>query len=759
MTEVGELLAGRYMLRELLVSGPRGRGFRARDLDVDDTVVVFVLDAASSEAEVEQLREQVRVARRLTHRNIARMFDIGEHGGRRFVTLEYIDGQRVRTWVRGQGDQTRADTGGTAPGLAARLDIAAQLADALAAAHAQGIVHGSVAPEQVMVDRRGRAVLGNFGVAGFEMAETLVPVDGHAGPNSADCLAPEQVLGHAATSASDVYALGLLVYELVVGQPRYVGNSPVAIASARLDDTLGDLLDPRTRDPRIPAALAAVLVRVLARAPEQRPDAATLARELRTIVQQAQAPARVHDSLAVLPFRYRGPQDSAYLATVLTDELVDLLAQTRGLRVLGAGVAARQTALGERDPKQLGRELGVDVIVDGTLVRSGERLRISARMLEAADGFQLWHERFEGSVVDVFELQDKLAKRIAEALRCELGIIAQREQLDAETLEHYLRGRHAHLRWNLQGPGGALAHYHAVLERAPQFKPALAHLALANVLAWFQIEPERGRDWGAEVERSVTQALKLAPELAETQLAAGNFAAIRDDHQTAAQRIWEALRIAPTFAMAHELLGRLLLESGRSEAGIEHLELAVELDHTRAYCLADIARHHALHGGFEPFQGCVARLLALVDHHRPSIGMLLMRVGAWTRDRDMIETGLAHVIDDGPRSAPLRRFGELLLGPPSQDPEAVVAWVRNFGVGTSPRRQTLVEQLLAEEAAYRGRHDVALAHIGRAAELVLIDLEWIDHCPLFEPLRGRAEYAAARGRVWTRCEQLWDGLG
>jgi TolB-like protein len=746
---IGERFAERFELQELLIHGPLGPAFRAWDSDVDETVALLILDdAAKAAGGEEQLRHQVRVARRITHRNIARTYDIGEHQGRHFVSMEYIHGLRLREWLAGE------------PSHAEIIEVTAQLADGLAAAHAVGVIHCNVAPISVMIDERGRAVLGNFGVSRFEAAETLAQITNRVDEmlRSAAYLAPEQVRGEPATAAVDVYALGLVLFEMLTGAARFRGEQPVAVANARLDDDLHDLLDPAARDPAISPTLAPVLAACLARAPGERIPAAELATELRALLRDAtprEAPGEPrHDSLAVLPFRYRGPAESSYLTEALHDELVDLLAQTRGLRVAGTGASAKLTGASDRDPRQIGRELGVEVIVDGTILLAGERLRISARLVEVSDAFVLWHERFEGSVADVFELQDKLAKRIAEALRLELEIIAHRGSVDTTAIESYLRGRHAHLRWHMFGPDGAIAHYRAALERAPGFEPALAHLAVAMILAWFQPHAGAEPDWGGQAAQAVERAMELAPELPETRLAAGSLAAQRGEFHDAALHLDAALSIAPTFALAHEFLGRMLLESGRRDRGIEHLELAVELDPTLSYCLADIARHHALHGDFEGFRAQLERLMAIVDHHRPATGMLLMRVGAWTRDPAMIREGIELLGEDRIRSQSLHRYGYVLLeGVDELAPE--YDYAREVTSATSPRLLTLIEQLTAEQAAYFGDLERALKHVRAAAELVLIDLEWLDHCPLLSPLRGRPEFAEARALVLHRSERIW----
>ena len=757
----GELFGERFELHELLVRTSVGPVFRAFDSELEGDVGLLILDeAAESSGGAEALRAHVQLARKISHHNIARTFDLGECEGQHFLTVEFIDGVHLGPWLASQ------------PSQAASLDVAAQLAEGLAAAHAAGVTHANLTLSCVLVEASGRAVLGNFGLAGFEAADTVAEVaQGREDVfRSVAYLAPEQIRGEPSTSAVDIYALGLMIYEMWTGEARYRAANPVLAANARFEDSLDDLREGPERDLRLPLALSSLLITCLVPVPAERCEAGELAASLRKLALslggtneslEPDAPQSVRrcDSLAVLPFRFRGPRDSAYLAEALVDELVDLLSQTQGLSVFGAGSTARYSDVRDRDPKRLGAELDVDVIVDGTVLLAGERLRISARLIEVAGGFQLWHERFEGGVADVFELQDKLAKRIVEALRVELEIVAHRDTIDPEASEAYLRGRQAHLRWLMFGPEGALAHYREALALAPDFKPALAHLAVASVHAWFQPASDSTTDREHEAREAVARAMAWAPELAESRLAAGNLAAHDCEFYEAASHMREALRLAPTFSLAHELLGRMELEIGRGRTGVEHLELAAELDPALSYAHADIARYHALMGDLDAFHASVEFLLARLEHHRPSTGMVYMRVGGWFRDFALVRRGLACIEGEGPRVVGLRAYGEMLVGEPIEDLSELDAhYARTLAGALSPRFKSYVEQSSAELCAFHGFGARALAHIEAATRWGLIDLVWIDRCPLFDGLREDPSFRATRATVKARAEQIQSAL-
>jgi serine/threonine-protein kinase len=640
---VGELFAGRYEIEQLLGRGGMGSVYRVRDREVAEVIALKLLDAHAATPEaIERFRREVRLARRVTHRNAARTYDLGEHHNRRFLTMEYVEGESLRSFI------SRAR-----PSSARAIAFALQMAEGLAAAHEAGVIHRDLKPANVLVERGGRVVLTDFGIArALQGTDATLQTGGLLGTPA--YMAPEQVAGERIGGPADLYALGLILYEMLTGRLPFSGGSPMAVALARLHQPLPDFAGV----PDLPAALVEVLERSLARdvaarfqsAGEMAEVLADVATTLGALGSELSGPdgtlglptnalasqsanslvvtrARSSSSsssssssttstpspqagraLAVLPFRFRGPASDSYVAETLSDELIDVLSTMRGLRVSGSGATARFADAGDRDPRTIGAELGVDVIVDGTVQMSDKRVRISARLLDVESGFQLWSERYDGALEDVFDLQDKMGRRIAEALRLKLEDIAHRGEAPAEVIEAYLRARQLARTWEWTGPQGAIAHYERCLAIAPAFKPALAGYAIACLRAWFRpaFDPEEP-DWEALSAAAVAAAIAGASELAETQLAAAIHAVQYGRYGEAADALGQALRIAPTYAAAHDYLGRLQVEAGRPEQGIAHLELALELDPELHLALGDICRHRALRGDLESLDQLMAR--------------------------------------------------------------------------------------------------------------------------------------------------------
>jgi serine/threonine-protein kinase len=316
-------------------------------------------------------------------------------------------------------------------------EFASQIANGLAAAHDVGVVHRDIKPANALLDQAGRVVLTDFGLARAVAADAKVTI-GSAMIGTPSYMAPEQVRGEAVGPQTDLYALGAVLYEMLTGKCPFVRDGVVATAMARLE---ADPPDPRSHTP-IPDDIAALVLRCLERSPDRRPEsaawvAAALGEMARrpetpdtaaTLFQLAPgaSPPPVRDSrgsspssfggsssfvtvpreertLAVLPFHHRGAAEHAHLADVIAEDLVDALTMTRGLRVTSSGATAKYRGQSV-DPRAIGRELGVDAVVDGGVRVVGDRLRISARLVDVSTGEQLWVDRYDGALADALEL-------------------------------------------------------------------------------------------------------------------------------------------------------------------------------------------------------------------------------------------------------------------------------------------------------------------------------------------------------------------
>jgi serine/threonine-protein kinase len=766
-----QVLARRYEIEALLGAGGMGTVYRARDLELDEVVALKVLRREVSEAPgiLERFRREVKLARRVTHHHVARVFDIGEHEGEKFLTMELVDGEPLSSTL-GRG----------APPLARAVAIARAVADGVASAHAAGVVHRDLKPDNVLLAADGRVVVTDFGIAraAADVAGASQTLGTFLGTPA--YMAPEQVEGRADVDArADVYAFGALLFELFTGARAWPGESPFAVASARLNTPPPD---PRRVRPDLPDAHADLVLRCLARRPEDRPAsmaevAAALASlaeatahgaanrtaaarseaprtqasptpvDLRAFAPAAhEAPARADKTVAVLPFRNGGAPEDDYLAEELTDDLIDALSMTRGLKVRSRGMVARYRGA-ELDPREIGRELGVTVVVDGSVRRARGNVRIAARLVSVTDGFQLWAKRFDRREQDVLSINDEVARAIAAALTVDCAG-GREAPSDPVALDLYIRGRHEYRQYWPEPTARALDLFQQALARAPEDPGIRSWLALALVRrAFFS-----GGGNFAEARRLAEEALAAAPGLGEARLALGVVHFHTGEPAAAARALVQAIARSPGLADAHVALGRILVEANAPEDGMRRLEAGLALDPDSANARQDIGRTLALLGRWDEADAVLEKLRERDDVF--SYWTLRARIALWRRHPDAAEQYMHKLGED-------RRAGglpALMLGIAKGTVQREQAAARfeelASGAPARGRRRAFFLQLRAEILASLGAVDDVLHTLDLAIDAGLIDQVWVERCPLLEDVRRAPGYARIHAALVQRSEEI-----
>ena len=743
-----------------------GEVYAVFDQQLGETVALkrMSLDAPSlltslrDEEAIARFRREVVVARKITHPNVARTHDIGEHGGRLFLTMELISGESLE-------ERLARESGPLSAEEAAR--IGAAIARGLQAAHAADVVHRDLKPANVLLEHGGRVAITDFGVA-RSMAEGSGKASRIVG--TPHYMAPEQILGERVGAAADVYALGLLLYEMLTDQPAFQAGESMATVLARCREA--------PTDPRAHVALsdplAELVLQCLALDPAARPGAAEVASRLLALgeahvatmaVSRASWPAAVNVSqpfaplelgtrtLAVTRFAYRGPADHDYLGESLAQELIDVLSRIRGMRVLALGATR---ARDDKDPRAMGRDLGAEAIVDGTAMANGDRLRVAVRLLDVATGEQIWSDRYDGDLGDVFRMQETMSQRIADTLRVELSVAAHRGGVDARAMDAYLRARRELEYRQYHGAMQAVDLLEQCLEASPSFRPAIAAHAIASVRAWWMAFLERAnRDWGETAKESVARALSQAPDLAESHLAAAVLALHLGDLRTTARKLAETLAIAPTCADAHRYLGDLQCEAGRVREGTARLELALELDPSLITAYYGLARVAALRGDDERFERFLKGAIDLVGEADPPVILMRMRNAVWRGDEATIAAFTKRLEASSAMLGPLMAsFGRYLQG--EGDPDLIGPAVEAISSTANARMATFGGQLVIEAHAHRQNLDHAKRRLRKIAEGSLVDVEWLERCPALEPLRDLPGFGEVRVRTRERAQQIWQ---
>ncbi|MCE9577052.1 MAG: protein kinase [Deltaproteobacteria bacterium] len=736
-TRVGGAIASRYRILDLLGAGGMGTVFRARDEVLGEPVAVKVMnrDLAQDAPSLERFRREVRLARRVSHRNVARVFDIGDHDGEPFLVMELIDGESLATELK-RGPMA----------IARIVDVATAVCAGLGAAHEAGVIHRDLKPENVLVGRDGRIVIGDFGVA--RPVASSATTEWGVVLGTPWYMAPEQLEGAADLDhRADLWALGVMLYEMIAGVRPYPGDTMGAIALAQ---TRGPQFELRAVRADAPPALIAATLRCLDRARERRfANAADVARAITQVGAATTRPTTGAGTaavvtLAVLPLRAE-PGDAA-LADGLLDDLIDTLSMTPGLRVRSRGAVV---ALGQLAPEEAGARLDVAMVVEGSLRRRGDQVRIAARLIHVGDGFQVHATRVDCAAHEVLATGDRLAREIAGALSMRVDRQVARPT-DPRAVELYLRARIELRRWWRAPVAEAVALLEQARALAPDAPAVLATRAFAHVRLWLMAEGARS---GELAYQAALDAIAVAPRHGEARLALGMARVNRGEVLEGVADIAWAVSHAPLLSDAHEQAGRLLVEIGAEELGLARLRDATRLDPDKAPLLdCEIARVHALFGRWELVARLIAPALADDDPAMRAVAQVLAaRLALWRGERP---DRAAWTIGFATDNALVRIFAAALL-------DRVLAeddwqWMMTFvGEPTAALRSRLFAgQVAVELAAACGMPDRAMAALGATVDTGLFDQAWLEGCPLIAPLVGDPRLAELRRRVAERAAQV-----
>jgi serine/threonine-protein kinase len=573
-------LADRYTIERELGQGGMATVYLARDLRHGRPVALKVLrpDLAAIIGTERFLRE-IQVAAGLTHPHILPLHDSGEAGGLLYYVMPFIEGESLRDRLTREGRLPTAEA----------LRLGREVAEALEHAHRHGIVHRDIKPENILL-WSGHAVVADFGIAraidaagGGRITEAGAPV------GSPMYMSPEQAESDPEVDGrSDVYSLGCVLYEALTGRAPFSGPTVLAIVVSRLLDTPPTL---RAVEPGLPEGCETVIAHAMARERDQRfSSAADFAAALAALEAGTRPilPPAVRTeppSVAVLPFiNVSGDPENEYFSDGMTDELTNALAGIPGLKV-----AARTSAFSfkgkDQDVRQIGERLGVRTVLEGSVRKTGNRLRISTQLVSTGDGYQLWSETYERDLKDVFALQDEISRTIAAELKVRLtggdeaGIVEPgTDNLEAYT--RYLRGRYVADKRTVEGLRQAEEAFEQAIALDPRYAAAWAGLGSCRALRGFdEFADLPPRETMPRARDAVRKALELDPSLGEAHTWLGVIALLYDWDSPAAEReLVRAIALKRDYSLAHVWYAILLSSLGRHEESLKSVTRARAMD-------------------------------------------------------------------------------------------------------------------------------------------------------------------------------------
>ena len=487
--------------------------------------------------------------------------------------MELIEGDRLDRLIPRSGVS-----------LARFYKIALPLADSLSAAHDNGVTHRDLKPANVMVTPEDRVKVLDFGLARLRR-ETATEVSSEALTASIAAeesfegtipyMAPEQLEGRAQDHRADIFSLGVLLYEMATGRRPFRGDSTPAVISAILRDTPPAVSEQR---PGWPRELSRLIRRCLEKDPERRLQSAKdLRNELEDLHSEAEPGRKPLSSIAVLPFADMSPErDHGYFCEGIAEEILNALARIQSLRV-AARSSAFQFKDRSQDVRELGRRLNVSAVLEGSVRKAGERVRITVQLVDVANGYQLWSERFDSEVRDIFAIQDEISQSVVRALRVTLSpqeqqVLGERAVADIEAYEYYLRGRQYVDETSERAFEFALEMFRKAAEIDPSF--AQAHAGIATCYAWLLHWFGRQEANFAEADRVSKMAVELGPELAETHAARGFVLSLIDRPEEAVQALETAIGLDPQLFDPYYFYGRNAVAHGDYAKAAEMFEAA-----------------------------------------------------------------------------------------------------------------------------------------------------------------------------------------
>jgi TolB-like protein/Tfp pilus assembly protein PilF len=579
---------GAFEILAALGAGGMGEVYRARDTRLEREVAVKMLPRADAgdARTLDRFHREARVIASLNHPHICTLYDVGEHDGQPFLLMELLDGGTLASRISSKPLPVHET-----------IEWGTQIADALHTAHARGIIHRDLKPANVMITARGDVKILDFGIAKLTgshaasdtTAEALTMEGSTIG--TVAYMAPEQVRGETVDSRADLFALGVVLYEMVTGRRPFGGTTTGVIAAAILNR---DPAPPQAVNPAVPPALAAIIAKLLEKdralryqdAADVRADLKRVEREdskVRHVSETGRGPGRAMPaSVAVLPFRNMSTDaDNAFFSDGITEDLIDALARIEGLRVASRASTFRFRDSGEA-LKEVAAALGVAAVVEGSVRRAGAKLRVTTRLVDAASGFQLWSDKYDREMADVFEIQDEivgaLVAALAPALLGDAKSVVRRPTDNLDAYEFYLKGRHY---WHQRSPSTlrlAIQSFEQAIALDPEYALAYAGLAdswaLYRPYGWLPVNACR-----PQAERAVERAMALGPDLAEVQFAQALHILYFHRHWRAAEpHFARAAELNPRWSLARAFYGVFLAGNYRAEEARVQAAASIELD-------------------------------------------------------------------------------------------------------------------------------------------------------------------------------------
>jgi TolB-like protein/Tfp pilus assembly protein PilF/predicted Ser/Thr protein kinase len=568
-----------YKILKRIGSGGMGEVYLAEDTKLNRKVALKFLPVqlASDEEFTERFTREAQAAAALNHPNIITVYEVSEYENRPFIAMEYVEGESLKDLI------AREELS-----IGEALDVALQISDGLAVAHQTGIVHRDIKPQNILMGKDGRVRICDFGLAKAKMDVTLTQAGSTLGTIA--YMSPEQAQGKEVGRRSDIFSFGVVLYEMMAGQLPFKGEHEAAVIHSIVNDTPEPLARYKSD---VPEGLQKIVSKAMEKNLKTRyqyvdelgADLRRLKTELESgVTKTLETVGKAAPSVAVLPFaNLSADPEQEYFCDGMAEDIINALTQLEGLRVV-----ARTSAFAfkgkHEDIREIGRKLSVGTLLEGSVRKAGGRVRITAQLINVADGYHLWSERFDRDLSDVFAIQDEISLAIVDKLKVKLLGDEKKKMLkrytqDLEAYDLYLKGRYHWNRRTQEALRKAMGHFEQVVQKDPGY--ALAYAGLADCYSMLaQVRALTPKEAFPKAKALASKALELDEALSEAHTSLAFVLSCFDWDWAGAEREFRrAIELNPNYATAHQWFAvGLLVNLRRTSEAIQEIQKALELD-------------------------------------------------------------------------------------------------------------------------------------------------------------------------------------